>query len=102
MYNYGTLTKGSYFGDISIALDEPSEFSFLYDPNYGDAKPLSLFKVDCDTFREILDKFPLEKENWMTRARQRKGYFQSYKSITLLKMMKTIVKDTTIVRHNMK
>ena len=32
LYNYGILKKGSYFGDISILLNKPNEFSYLYDP----------------------------------------------------------------------
>jgi len=32
LYEYGNLKAGSYFGDISILLDQPEEFSYFYNP----------------------------------------------------------------------
>lgn len=43
MYDYGIIQKGSYFGDVSVILRKPNEFSYLYDPNFAAVKPLSLF-----------------------------------------------------------
>lgn len=102
IYDYGIITKGSYFGDCSIILHKHNEFTYLYDPNYGDAKPLSLFKIKANTFMELLEKYPLEKEIWTERAKKREDFFRSYKALTLLKMMRNILKNPTIIRHNIK
>jgi hypothetical protein len=32
LFNYGILGQGSYFGDISLFLDEPNQFSYFYNP----------------------------------------------------------------------
>ena len=98
MYDYGIIQKGSYFGDVSVILQKPNEFSYLYDPNYGEAKPLYLFRIPAKTFMSLLDRYPLEKENWIERAKKRQDFFQSYKALTLLKTMKSVVKNPAVIR----
>ena len=71
MYDYGVIQKGSYFGDVSVILRKPNEFSYLYDPNFAVVKPLSLFRVEANKFRALLDRHPLEKEIWTERAKKR-------------------------------
>ena len=31
MIEYGVLNEGSYFGDISVLLDEPNQYSYIID-----------------------------------------------------------------------
>ena len=38
MYDYGLIKGGSFFGDISLLLKKPNEFSFFYNPHHE--KPL--------------------------------------------------------------
>jgi hypothetical protein len=33
MYDYGVIKSGSYFGDVSLLLNKPEQFSFFYNPN---------------------------------------------------------------------
>ena len=33
MYEYAVLQEGNYFGDISILLDQPSDYSYCYNPH---------------------------------------------------------------------
>ena len=35
MYEYGVIHEGSYFGEISLLLDEENEFSYHYNPFSG-------------------------------------------------------------------
>lgn len=97
MYDYGILKKGSYFGDISILLDKPNEFSYWYDPNIKE-KPLLMFRIERDIFKRIIDKYPLEKDLFQERAKKKDEYFNSYKALSLLKIMKSVVKNPDIIK----
>lgn len=44
MFEYGRLSKGSYFGDISILNDEPNEYSYYVNP-YSEV-PLEMLEID--------------------------------------------------------
>lgn len=61
LLRYGLLQEGSYFGDISILFDEPSEFSYYYDPYFRE-QPLQLLSIEASKFQEILARYPLTKE----------------------------------------
>ena len=50
-YEYGVLNEGSYFGDISLLLNEVNEFSYFYNP-YSE-KALNLLKIEGKTFLKI-------------------------------------------------
>ena len=74
LIEYGQLQEGSYFGDISVIFDEPSEYSYYYDP-YQVEKPLQLLEVDASNFRYLCKKYPLSKEVMFERAGKRKTIF---------------------------
>lgn len=46
MYDYAIITKGGYFGDISIMLDCPNAFSYMYDPD-EEAEPPMLYMIEA-------------------------------------------------------
>ena len=91
MYDYGVINEGGYFGDISVLLNQPSEFSFFYNPHSG--KPVMLLSLPSETFMSICDDYPVVKEILVARAHKRKEMFENYKSILLIKYMKTIEKN---------
>lgn len=97
LYQYAVLQKGSYFGDISILLGKPNVFSYMFNPFQTEKKPLMTFRVEKKLFLEIIKEFPYEHENWIERAKNRLVLFENYKSLSLLKMMKTILKDVNII-----
>ena len=98
MYEYGLLQEGSYFGDISILLDQPSEYSYYYNPH--SEKALMMLSLNADEFIRICDQYPLAKDILVERARKRREMFENYKSIILLKYMKAIRKSPNIVRSD--
>ena len=53
MIRYGTLSEGSYFGDLSILRNEPNEFSYFIDP-YAN-KPNEFLKLNGKIFTSILE-----------------------------------------------
>lgn len=101
MYDYGVIGKGGYFGDISILLEKPNAFSYMYDPDETH-EPLMLYKIDKADILAIFEKYPLERSIFMERAKKRMEFFDNYKSETLLSFMKGIVKNPTVVRQNQK
>ena len=60
MYDYGVVSEGGYFGEISVLLDEPAEFSYMFNPHSG--KPLLMLTLSTQDFIDIIDKFPEVKE----------------------------------------
>ena len=46
MYEYGIIHEGSYFGEISILLNDENEFSYHYNPFYK--KPVQMLSIDAD------------------------------------------------------
>lgn len=101
MYDYGVIGKGGYFGDISILLEKPNAFSYMYDPDES-REPLMLYKIDKVDVLSIFEKYPLERSIFMDRAKKRMEFFDNYKSETLLSFMKGIVKNPSVVRQNQK
>ena len=57
MIEYGKLSEGSYFGDISILNDEPNEYSYYFDPftnnnnNDKNNKPLEMLEIEGCVFK---------------------------------------------------
>ena len=45
LYEYGLIHKGGYFGDISILLDEPNEYSYCFNP-FQD-KPIQMLAISA-------------------------------------------------------
>lgn len=94
MYEYGLISEGGYFGDISALLDEPNEFSYFFNPN--NIKATLLLEIEAPQFLEICNNHPVAKEILTKRAIVRKEMFQNYKAITLLKYMRAIIKGPHI------
>ena len=59
---FGVLSEGSCFGDISIVTGEVNEFSYFYD-NHSEV-PLQLLSVDAEDFKNILLHFPLANQTF--------------------------------------
>ena len=51
LYDYGMLSEGSYFGDISLLLNQPEEFSYFYNPYHE--KPIMMLAINSAKFLEI-------------------------------------------------
>ena len=83
---YGTLSEGSYFGDLSVMSNEPNEFAYYIDPYANKAN--EFLKIDGDVFTKVLNQFPLSKSIFEMRATNRSNIFHSYKTIAILKIMK--------------
>ena len=98
MYDYGVIGKGSYFGDISILLQQPNAFSYMYENDEEETDMLMLYRLPAATLRKLFEKFPLERQNWMARAKRRLEFFENFKAETLLKFMKGIIKNPRIIR----
>ena len=59
-YEFGSITEGSYFGDISILLREPNSFSYV--SNDYETTPLQLLRIESNTFMNICDNYPCSRE----------------------------------------
>ena len=94
-YDYGALEDGSYFGDISILLNEPNNFSYTFNNLSG--TPLQLLSISADKFMNICDKFPISKDILTKQAIERKKIFLNYKTIKILSFMKTITRNQRII-----
>ena len=96
MYEYGLVQECGYFGDISILMGQPSEYSYFNNPQTDTA----LLALDAKQFTEICDCHPIAKEILTTRARQRREMFENYKTVILLKYMRAITKNPLIALQN--
>jgi CRP-like cAMP-binding protein len=70
LYEYGILSDGSYFGDISLLLDQNEEFSYFYNPKTK--KPITMLTIEDDKFLEICGKYPISKEALMKKSMEKK------------------------------
>ena len=59
-YEYGLLEKGSYFGDISVLLNEPNQFSYTF--NLKQAKNLLLLSIPAAEFLEICEEYSFSRD----------------------------------------
>ena len=98
LYQYGVIKQGSYFGDISVLLGRPNIFSYMYNPFQTEGIPLMTYQIERNKFLDIIKDYPYDKELWVSRAKRRLELFDSYKCLTLLKMMKTILKYFSIIK----
>jgi hypothetical protein len=64
MYDYGIIHEGGYFCDISILLNQPSEYSF-YNNNDSD---IALLTLDAKTFLQICNQHPYSRDLLKDRA----------------------------------
>lgn len=90
-YEYGILSKGSYFGDISILLNNPNFYSYAY--NDLQPIPLQLLSISSENFLSICDQFSFSKDVMTLKAKKREEKFNNYKTLKLLKYMKTLIKN---------
>lgn len=51
MYDYGVIKAGSYFGDISILLNQPNNYAYFYNPHQENA--LQLLRIKRSDFLDI-------------------------------------------------
>lgn len=94
-YEYGKIQEGSYFGDISILLNEPSEYAYAFNP-YQE-KPVYCLAIDSQIFLQICRQYPISYQVMLENAYRRKMMFQNYKVTLLISYMKTIVKNPKII-----
>jgi len=100
MYEYGIINEGGYFGDISALLDEPSEYGYYYNPH--NERPILMLQIPVTKFLEICNKHPLCKEVLVDRATKRRQMFENYKTVILLRYMKTIRNHQHLVNASAK
>lgn len=55
MLKYGELSDGSCFGDISLVLSQPNEFSYVF--NERDDKNLFMLEIDSLDFLEVCEEY---------------------------------------------
>lgn len=95
LYEYGVLSDGSYFGDISLLLDKHEEFSYFFNPYLK--KPIIMLTLTADKFQEICDKHPLSKDVLIKRSNEKLQIFRNYKTITLIKYMRGIIRKPNVL-----
>lgn len=81
-------------------LNRPNVFSYMYNPFKHTSIPLMTFQIEREKFNNIINDYPFDKELWLKRAKRRLELFESYKALTLLKIMKRILKDFKIIKEN--
>jgi hypothetical protein len=67
MYEYGIIHDDGYFGDISILLNQPSEFAY-YNNHYSD---IAMLTLDSKNFLDICSQHPFSRDILVDRAKQR-------------------------------
>ena len=95
LYEYGILSEGSYFGDISLLLEQEEEFSYFYNPYHE--KPILMLSLASEKFIQICNEFPLSKEVMRKRAVERSQIYQNYKTVQLISIMKGIIKNPNVL-----
>lgn len=70
----------------------------MYNPFQYEGIPLMTYQIERKKFLDIIKDYPFDKELWCKRAKRRLELFESYKCLTLLKIMKTILKDFKIIK----
>ena len=58
---------------------------------------LIMLALDVKDFLSICQKYPVAHEIMFERAHKRRELFENYKTVTLLKFMKCIRKDPSVV-----
>lgn len=91
IYHYGTLNDGAYFGEISLLLNQPNNYSYFF--NEREDKNLFLLQIDSLNFLNLCDMYRLSKKSLTIRAKKRSDMFNSYKYTTLMIFMKSVKKN---------
>lgn len=78
---YGKLEKGAIFGDISLMMQQPNKYSYVFSQNQDD----NLFMVSVDSLRfvDMCAKDQLARSILHTRTNMKNVYFESYKKLIL-------------------
>lgn len=63
---YGQLYDGSCFGEISLLLKSPNEYSYFF--NERDNKNLFLLEIDSLDFLDICEEYQVSKDIFKERA----------------------------------
>lgn len=84
---YGTLERGSCFGDISALHNKPNEFCYIYNTGIGD--DLYMLSIDVEHLIKIVNQDRIAKEILLQRALKKQTMFQCYKKMMLLCLLKT-------------
>lgn len=92
LFDYGRLEEGSYFGDISTMLNEYNEYAYFSNP-FTD-KSVQLLSIDSQEFLRICDKYKFSKQKMKEKALRRKSKFNSFRAITLISYMKSIINNS--------
>ena len=58
MYEYGIIHDSGYFGDISILLNQPSDYAYY---NYNDSD-ITMLTLDAKKFLEICNQHPFSRD----------------------------------------
>lgn len=88
-FRYTTLSEGSFFGEMSLLLDEENEYSYSY--NFYEKVAILLF-INAQTFNQICNQNKGDAKYLEKIARQRKVKFNKFKKTVLLSHMKAILK----------
>lgn len=88
IFEYGLLREGSYFGDVSVLFEQPSIYSYAYNPLQDE--PIQCLSISKDKFLQICRSYPICYEHLLNRAYKRKNAFTNYKLIYLISLMKRI------------
>lgn len=95
MYEYGLVQECGYFGDISILLNQPSEYAYFNNPHTDTA----LLALDAKQFLAICNDHPIARDILIERAYKRREMFENYKTVILLKYMRAIKKNPLIAQQ---
>ena len=59
-----------------------------------------MLRIEKAGFIELLSRYPFEQDLWTKRAEERDIIFENYRTINLLKLIKSIVKNPLICKEN--
>lgn len=88
-FRYTTLSEGSFFGEMSLLLNEENEYSYSY--NLYEKVAILLF-INAETFNQICSQNQGDSKYLQKIAKQRKVKFNKFKKTVLLSHMKAILK----------
>ena len=66
LFDYGRLSEGSYFGDISTLENEVNEYSYFSNPHTD--KSVQFLSIDSSVFLKICEKYQFSKQIMKEKA----------------------------------
>lgn len=85
---YATLGRGSCFGDISVLLDQPNKYNYLF--NEWVQNDLFYLSVDSVEFQILCEKYPMTKKILVQRAIEKDIHLQAYKRMHILTLLNAL------------